>query len=467
MDDFNQLLSETKLPLSVSPPLPGNIDEPHGRSFDGPLSGEMWRKVKSLNSKMPDTFNWKVYDDLFSKFGEVQPRGGVVFKSSLKLANHHSTCAKCHYAFEIDTYGRGCIHNCSYCYAKAQLTVHGAWNQPHPFPFDLAEIRKIFYTVFETDKKSKWREVLSKRIPLRIGSMSDSFMKMDKKFHVTKELLKILSFYDYPHVIFTRSDLIAEDEYMNLLRKDLCSIQFSISGNNEKLSRLIEPGAPSVDARFRALETLNKSGFWTTVRINPFFPMHPDGYFTNEDLINTKFGSKANAPKLELFDWDMLDRVKEVGTPGLLAGVVRLSGYSVNQMSKVTGINMRDFFDLRTGVQKGDLKYSDAEVSHYYRRFMSESRLRKLRFSTCYIGMGSKDYFQYQNLWSNKTDCCDAKGNVEKIQTTSQSISWDERIKHAPDKDAATRLSLDDMNEPSLRTSTLRIVKERESDAVL
>ena len=219
------------------------------RNFDGVLSGEMWNRVKALNSKMPDTFDWTVYDRLHEKFGDEQPRGGVVFKSALRLANSHTSCTQCHYSFEIDTYGRGCVHNCSYCYAKAMLSSHGSWNRPHPFPFDLSDIRKIFHTVFETDKETKWRDVMSKRIPLRIGSMSDSFMKMDKKYGVTKELLKILSFYNYPYVVFTRSDLIAEDAYLKELRKDLCSVQFSISGNNERLTKIIEPGAPSVNAR--------------------------------------------------------------------------------------------------------------------------------------------------------------------------------------------------------------------------
>ncbi|MBC7457478.1 MAG: hypothetical protein H7235_04320, partial [Bdellovibrionaceae bacterium] len=82
------------------------IDSPSERIFDGPLSADMWKKVKSLKSKMPDTFDWSVYDRLYEKFGDDQPRGGVVFKTAVKLVNHHSSCTKCHYAFEIDTYGR-------------------------------------------------------------------------------------------------------------------------------------------------------------------------------------------------------------------------------------------------------------------------------------------------------------------------------------------------------------------------
>lgn len=419
--------------------LPNQSFTENERSFDGVLSGDMWRKVKALNSKMPDTFDWSVYDRLYEKFGDEQPNGGVIFKSPFKMANSHTSCTQCHYTFEIDTYGRGCIHNCSYCYAKAMLSSHGYWNRPHPFPIDISEIRKIFYQVFETDKPSKWRNIMSQRIPLRIGSMSDSFMKMDIKYGVTKELLKILSFYDYPHIIFTRSELIADDSYMKLLRKDLSSVQFSISGNNEKLTKLIEPGAPSVAKRLGALKKLNEAGFWTTVRINPFFPMHPDGYFTNPDRVIERFGSLENSPKFELFDWSMLDQIKDTGTPSLLAGIVRLSTNAVAAMTRETGIDLKVFFDTTEYKKGGDVRYSDREIAHYYWKFKSESAKRGIRFNTCYIGMGKPDYTKYQNLWSNKGDCCDAKGNVAGIVKSSQDVDWDERIRLATSKHEALK----------------------------
>ena len=70
-------------------------------------------------------------------------------------------------------------------------------------PVDITEIWKTFYYALETDKKSRWREMIEMRVPLRIGSMSDSFMVIDKKYKVTQELLKILSYYNYPYIIFT------------------------------------------------------------------------------------------------------------------------------------------------------------------------------------------------------------------------------------------------------------------------
>lgn len=407
------------------------------KKFNGPLSGEMWSKVHALGSKMPDEFNWAIYDELYERFGDQQPRGGVVFKTGLKLVNHHSSCTKCHYAFEIDTYGRGCLHNCSYCYALESLTAHGFWNRPHPFPLDMSEVRKQFFTVFETDKPSRWRNILQQKVPLRIGSMSDSFMKIDMKFGVTRELLKILSFYNYPYVVFTRSDLIAREEYLSILRRDLCSIQFSISGNDEQLTRLIEPGAPSVAARLAALKVLGRSGFWTTVRINPFFPMHPDGFFTDPDSLISRFGSISNIPKFGFFDWTMIAQLKESLVPSFLVGVARLSPHAIKSMSRVTGVDLKSFFKPDRIKGNYDVRYSSAEVAKYYELFKEHAEGAGIRFSTCYIGMGIQDYYRYQHLWSNRKDCCDAKGNVAAILRSSQDVNWDERIKHAPNKETA------------------------------
>lgn len=389
----------------------------------GPIEREMRTKIEKLRgTQYPDTFDWSVYDEIAARYGEKPPRGGVVFNTTFKLVNQHASCAKCHYAFEIDSYGRGCVHNCTYCYAKELLIGRGFWNRPMPFPVNLSEIRKIMYTVFETDKPNKWRDVLSKRVPVRIGSMSDSFMWMDYKYKVTQELLRIFNYYRYPHIVFTRSDLAAHDDYMAIYDKSLISIQFSISGDDDKITRLVEPGAPSAERRLRALKKLNDAGFWTTVRLNPFFPMHPDGYFSDEESIRQRFGSKENAPVFPWFTWDLIDKIKESGTPSVLAGVVRLSPFAINAMSKATGIDLKSFFKPESVSGSTDRHYSDKEISHYYFQLKKACHKNGLRFSTCYIGNGEKDYYQYQQLWTNKADCCDAIGNVTAFKVSSQSL---------------------------------------------
>jgi DNA repair photolyase len=342
----------------------------------------------------------------------------VVYKVTLKLTEAQD-CVRCFHRFEIDTYGRGCVHNCAYCYAKSYLSIRRYWNEPIPFPIDIAAIRKIFATVFETSKPNKLRYILEKRVPLRIGSMSDAFMWMDKKYRVTLELLKILRFYNYPYIIFTRSDLVADDEYMREMDPQLASVQMSLSSINRELTRQIEPGAPSPGKRLEALQTLAGHGFWTTVRINPLFPIYPDGYYTDPH-----FDHSQSVKPFDFFSWDMVEVIAQYKVPTVLVGMVRLYRPNIRFMNQALGYDMRSHFASDVREERASLHFSAAETAYYYTKIKALCRTYGLRFSTCYIGNDptGESFYRYQHLWSNRSDCCDAVGNVEAFKTTCASL---------------------------------------------
>jgi len=382
------------------------------------------RKLDKV-SAYPCTFDYSIYRDLELRYKDRPIRGGIVKHNPFKLVNWHSTCQQCLYAFEVDTYGRGCSHNCVYCYAKAELTVHGYWNNPIPVPIDINEVRKIFYTVFETKKSSKWRKVLERRIPLRVGCMSDSFMWMDTKYKVTQEFIKILNYYRYPYTIITRSDLVARDDYMELLKKDLCSVQFSIASTNDSLNRKIEPGAPSAKRRLQALEKLNAQKIWTAVRINPMFPIYPDGYFTDP-----KFNWGGEIPKFNYSSFEMVDEIADAGVPAIICGFGRFSSFALNNIEKSTGIDLRPFFK-RSEVYKSkrDYHFSDREIRHYYEEVKKRATKRAMEFTVCYIGNGEDQFWNTQDLWSNKNDCCNIRGKVSAFETDSREVHFSDRAK--------------------------------------
>lgn len=388
-------------------------------------------KLRKVSAYQTD-FDFETYRKLELRFGLNQPRGGVVFGTNdpFKVINTHKSCQQCLYAFEMDTYGRGCVHNCAYCYSKAELTVHGYWNKPFPMPRDITTVWKAFYTVFETNKPHKWREILEKRIPLRIGSGSDGFMYMDKKYKVTHELLKILRYYRYPYIIVTRSDLVSHDEYLNVLDPDLASVQLSIPSLNEDLNKKIEPGAPSAKRRLLAIEKLTRNGFWTTIRVNPLFPIHPDGYYTNPN-----FPDEKRNLKFDYFNWDLIKAVSEHGGQSLLAGMVRLSAFGINEIEKATGINLRPFFNEESrkanegAKKKRDFHYSEKEIRAYYERIHAQCKAHGVQFTTCYIGNGESMFWSDQDLWDNKKDCCNAQGRVKGFSQDARKIDYDRRLK--------------------------------------
>jgi DNA repair photolyase len=388
------------------------------KPFTGPISQHLWAHAHSVPSQYHDTFDYGIYDRLYERFGDQQPRGGVVYKGTMKLLQAQD-CAQCFHRFEIDTYGRGCVHNCAYCYAKSYLSIRRYWNEPIPFPIDIAAIRKIFATVFETAKPSKFRAILERRVPLRLGSMSDAFMWMDKKYRVTLELLKMLRFYRYPYLIFTRSDLVADEEYLQAMDPHLASIQMSLSSINRALTRQIEPGAPAPSKRLQALQTLVEHGFWTTVRINPLFPIYPDGYYTDPHFDRTKAVKPFN-----FFSWEMLEVIAQHQVPTVVVGMVRLYPPNLRFMRQALGYDLRSHFADDVRRERASLHFSAAETAYYYTRIRELCAQYGLRFSTCYIGNDAtgESFERYQPLWSNRADCCDAVGNVPAFQTTCASL---------------------------------------------
>ena len=415
--------------------------------LETPVSDEMearWNKLNAKSSYKSD-FSFDGYKSLELRSLKTKVRGGITFGSPFRLANSHSTCQQCLYSFEVDTYGRGCIHECAYCYAKAQLTVHGYWNNPIPVPADISDIREIFYTVFETDKRSKWRNILGQRIPLRIGSMSDSFMKIDPKYKVTLEFLKILKHYDYPFVVFTRSDLVANDTYLKELDPKLCSVQFSISSVNDRLNKLIEPGASSAVKRLEAIQKLNSAGIHSTVRINPLFPIYPDGYFTDPN-----FSWEGEVPKFEFSSFDMIDMFADYGVKSVLVGFGRFSRFALNKLNEATGVNLRPFYRLHDPEKSArDFHFSDKEVRHYYEEFKKRAFSKAMEFGTCYIGNGEAQFWRDRNLWDNKKDCCNIQGKVESFKLSSRDIPSEERLKHTNHKDIVFSPRLHDKLEGS------------------
>jgi DNA repair photolyase len=245
-------------------------------------------------------------------------------------------------------------------------------------------------------------------------------MKQDKKYKVTQELLKILKFYRYPYVIFTRSDLVADDDYVKILDRRLASIQMSVCSINESLTKKIEPGAPSPAQRLSALSRLAKEGFWTTVRINPLFPIYPDGYYSDPNFDHSK-----KLRPFPFFSWDMVKTISEHGIPSLLVGMVRLYQHNIRFMNSALGYDFREHFHSSSKLERAALHFSEDETRFYYERIKSLCSQYGVRFSTCYIGNdASGDSFEmYKPMWTNQNDCCDALGNVSAFKKTCADIS--------------------------------------------
>lgn len=170
--------------------------------------------------------------------------------------------SKCPYSTRLDLYGCGCSHDCKYCYAKSLLTFRGLW---HPTDPAIADIEKV-------------RKKISKLKPgsfVRLGGMTDCFQGIEKNEHVTLEAIRALNERRVSYLIVTKSDMVADDEYIEAMDKDLAHIQVTVTTTADDLSPTYEK-APVPSRRIKAIEKLQENGFDVALRLSPYIPEYVD-----------------------------------------------------------------------------------------------------------------------------------------------------------------------------------------------
>lgn len=59
------------------------------------------------------------------------------FKSFYKEVDNRKFNTWCKWSMRLDTYGKGCSHDCKYCYAKSLLHFRGYWDVENPSVADV------------------------------------------------------------------------------------------------------------------------------------------------------------------------------------------------------------------------------------------------------------------------------------------------------------------------------------------
>lgn len=222
--------------------------------------------------------------------------------------------SKCLYNKRLDTYGCGCQHDCSYCYAKSLLNFRGLWDAKAPSVADIERIsRKI-------DK-------LNPGDTVRLGGMTDCFQPIEKQYGITAGTIRLLNKRGIHYLIVTKSDMVCD--YMNILDKQLAHIQISTTWIPcEK--------AVSTERRIKAIETLNDAGFDVAVRLSPFLPQ-----FVDFERLNSIRCDKIQVEFLRVNHW-----IKKWLPLDYSEYTVKQSGYEhlplekkIEYLSKVTGFS--------------------------------------------------------------------------------------------------------------------------------
>lgn len=193
---------------------------------------------------------------------------------------------KCHYPTRLDTYGCGCQHDCSYCYAKSLLSFRNLWDNNEPA---VANIKKIENTI--------------KKIPqgsiVRLGGMTDCFQPCELTHRITYETIKLLNKYKIGYLIVTKSNIVANDEYIEIMDKELAHIQITVTTLDDEFyvkKRYEKASLPA--QRIEAIKKLQEAGFDVAIRLSPLIPE-----FMDFEKLNNLGINKAIVEFLRVNSW--------------------------------------------------------------------------------------------------------------------------------------------------------------------
>ena len=177
---------------------------------------------------------------------------------------------------------RGCPHGCIYCDSRS--------NCYHIDNFDVPKGKENALSILDKElSKKKDHGVVG------IGSMSDTYNPLEKKYEQTRGALKLISKYNFGVSIDTKSDLILRD--IDILReineKNNVIIKFTITTPNDELSKIIEPNVCVSSKRFEAIKKLSDNGIFVGIMMNPVLPFITDNENDIKELVRLAHESGA------------------------------------------------------------------------------------------------------------------------------------------------------------------------------
>ncbi|MCK5171689.1 MAG: radical SAM protein, partial [Bacteroidales bacterium] len=168
---------------------------------------------------------------------------------------------------------RGCLHNCAYCDGRAEgYYVDGEFGKDIEVKINAPELLQK-----ELDPKRK-RVPFKKGFIMIGGGVGDSYNVLDKKYELSRKILNIVSDYDFPVHVLTKSTLVKRDiDILHAINeKSKAIISFSFSGVDDNICKIFEPGVPSATERLETISFLKKEGFPVGVFMMPVIPFITD-----------------------------------------------------------------------------------------------------------------------------------------------------------------------------------------------
>ncbi|SOD14847.1 PA0069 family radical SAM protein [Pedobacter xixiisoli] len=163
---------------------------------------------------------------------------------------------------------QGCEHGCIYCYAR---NSHEYWGYSAGLDFE----RKI---IVKKDAPKLFKKFIEKKgwdaLPISISGNTDCYQPCERKFQLTRQILKIALDYKQPISMITKNSLIIRDLdiLQEMAKHKLISVYVSITSLNEDLRQKLEPRTTTAKQRLKVIEQLSKANIPMGVMAAPMIP---------------------------------------------------------------------------------------------------------------------------------------------------------------------------------------------------
>ncbi|MFX0170505.1 MAG: radical SAM protein [Candidatus Hodarchaeota archaeon] len=270
---------------------------------------------------------------------------------------------------------RGCEHDCKYCDGRAEWykitdfsrNIRIKINAPEKYEKELLKLgfrpkyRKSDLTKFfakYSDNQENFMKKEQIKIPQLIiavgGGVCDVYQPAEKKFRVTRQLLKKNLDFGVPTTILTKSKLVLRD--LDLLTqiqdRSYVNVSFSITLFEDGIRKIFEPKSASTTQRFKALKAVREMDLPGGVMFMPILP----GVADTEENIR-----------------EIIYKSKEVGAEYVLpAGLTLKPGRNKKEYLNVIQLNFPDLLPLYKELYGNNNKYGTPKIS---KKFINVTKL--------------------------------------------------------------------------------------------
>lgn len=161
---------------------------------------------------------------------------------------------------------RGCLHGCIYCDSRSLC-----YQMTHAF--EDIEVKENALELLEQALKQK-----RKRCMIGTGAMTDPYLPMEETLCMTRSALELIDKYGFGATVLTKSTLVLRDLELlaRINRHTKAVVQMTLTTQDDKLCRLIEPRVSVTSQRVTALKAFRDAGVPTVVWLCPILPFLND-----------------------------------------------------------------------------------------------------------------------------------------------------------------------------------------------